>query len=621
MCGIVGYADLWERRAADPQVLRRMGDALLHRGPDSDGYLIADHVGMGTRRLSIVGLENGDQPISNPDRTVTVCCNGEIFNHRQLRRELQRSGHTFSTDSDVEVLVHLYEQYGVELLAKLNGQFSFAIYDRPRRRLLLARDQVGITPLHYAVVDGELIFGSEVKALLAHPRVRREVDLTGLDQVMMLPGLVSPRTMFAGISSLPPGHLLIAENGQVRIREYWDLDYPMAEEVSPASGLELTDHVGELEQALLRSVELRMQADVPHAYYLSGGLDSSLIAAVAAKLAPQRLRTYSVCFPDADLTERPFQQLVARTLDTDHTEVLVTPEDLVGGLSDAVRHSECPLKESYNVASMRLSAAVRRSGAKVVMTGEGADELFAGYVGYKFDKSAATRRRRRDLTEEQLLSRRLWGNPFLGYGQGLATRAGDRRALYSRGVLDRLDTFDALRGPLIDPAKLAGRHVQHQRSYLDFKLRLADHLLGDHGDRVAMANSVEARYPYLDPGVIDVARRTPPELSLHGFEEKYLLKRLADRYVPEQIINREKFAFHANTSADLVRLTGSPLGAYLDPARIRREGFFDPEAVSALAGRYTDRAFDLNVLFEDDLLMVVITHGMLLEAFDLPYAS
>jgi asparagine synthase (glutamine-hydrolysing) len=280
-----------------------------------------------------------------------------------------------------------------------------------------------------------------------------------------------------------------------------------------------------------------------------------------------------------------------------------------------VRHSECPLKESYNVASMRLSAAVHGDGAKVVLTGEGADELFAGYLGYKFDK------RRRAAPDERLLNRRLWGNPRLTYGQGLARRAGQRRQLYSRDVAARLDTFDCLREPLVDHRRLAGRHILHQRSYLDFKLRLADHLLGDHGDRVAMAHSVEARYPYLDLGVIDVARRTPPGLSLRGFEEKYLLKRLAERYVPEEVVNREKFAFHADTSADLMRLPESPLASYLSPERIRREGYFDADAVEAMTRRYADREHDLNVLFEDDVLMVVITHGMLLEAFGLPPAS
>ena len=261
-----------------------------------------------------------------------MCCNGEIFNHRELRAELRAAGHVFGTASDVEVLVHLYEEMGTGLLQRLNGQFSFAIYDRPRRRLLLARDHVGITPLHYAIADGDLVFGSEIKAVLAHPRVRREVDLSGLDQVMVLPGLASPRTMFAGIASLPPGHLLVLEDGQVRTEQYWDLDYPMAEELPVQPSLDQAEHVARLEQALLRSVQLRMQADVPHAYYLSGGLDSSLIAAMGNRLTRDgRISTFSVTFPDHQMSERPYQRARGERLGSSHIEVPVTPEDLLAG--------------------------------------------------------------------------------------------------------------------------------------------------------------------------------------------------------------------------------------------------------------------------------------------------
>ncbi|MFJ4190550.1 asparagine synthase (glutamine-hydrolyzing) [Kitasatospora sp. NPDC089509] len=629
MCGIVGYAHLNGGHPADRAVLERMAGTLFHRGPDSDGYFLADHVGLATRRLSIVDPATGDQPIASPDGNVTVCCNGEVFNHAELRDRLTAAGHVFRTGGDVEVLVHLYEEHGTGLVHHLNGQFSFALYDRARRRLVLARDHVGITPLHYTVTGGTLVFGSEVKALLAHPLVRREVDPGGLDQIMLLPGLVSPRTMFAGIATLPPGHLMVVEDGRVDVRRYWDLDYPLAAELSPPAAADPEERFGRLEQALQRSVELRMRADVPHAYYLSGGLDSSLVAGIAAKSAAERLRTFSVTFPDARMSEQPYQQMVARSLDSEHHEVPVTPGHLLDQLREVVRHSECPLKESYNVASVRLSAAVRARGAKVVLSGEGADELFAGYVGYKFDKQTAARaarsRRRtatgRPLSAEQRLNQRLWGNPLLAYGQRLGELASARAELYSPQLRSRLPDFDCLAQPLVDLAQLKGRHVLHQRSYLDFKLRLADHLLGDHGDRVAMANSVEARYPFLDRGVIDCARALHPDLVLHGFEEKYPLKRIAERYVPREIVNREKFAFHANPSADLLRIDRSWIDDYLAPARIRREGYFDPSAVQELRARYTGREVGLNTLFEDDLLMVVVTHGIFLETFDLPALS
>lgn len=612
-------------RPADPRVLERMAETVTHRGPDSGGLFVADHVGLAVRRLSIVDLRTGDQPIYSCDGTVVVCCNGEIFNHGELRTELMAAGHIFRTSSDVEVLVHLYEDLGIRLVHKLNGQFSFVIYDRPRRRLVLARDHVGITPLHYTVADGTLVFGSEIKAMLAHPLVPREVDLTGLDQVLVLPGLVSPRTMFRGISSLPPGHLLVLEDGLIHTQRYWDLDYPLAEDLPASQAQDHADQLARLERALLRSVELRMRADVPHGYYLSGGLDSSFIAAMAGRLAQgSQLSTFSVVFPDDRISEQPHQQLMAKSLGTAHTEVLVTLDDLMAGLAEVVWHCECPLKESYNVASLRLSRAVREHGAKVVLTGEGADELFAGYVGYKFDKKRSGRKSRprpRPLSDEEQLRLRLWGNSNLAYGRDLTGLTQIRRSLYSREVAARLDSFDCLAQPLVDTTQLAGRHIMHQRSYLDFKLRLADHLLGDHGDRVALANSVEARYPYLDRNVIDEARAMSPDLMLHGFEEKYALKHLAAGYLPAEIVGREKFAFNANASPELIRLNESWVDHYLSPSRIRKNGYFDPGFVAELRHKYADREVGLDLLYEDDLLMTVITHGIFLEAFDMPDLS
>ncbi|MFJ6571131.1 asparagine synthase (glutamine-hydrolyzing) [Streptomyces sp. NPDC091292] len=626
MCGIVGSADLDLRRPADPRALTAMARTLTHRGPDDEGSCFQDGVGMAVRRLSIVDVPGGRQPMSNEDGTVVVCCNGEIFNHQELREELRAAGHRFRTACDVEVLVHLYEEYGTGLVHRLNGQFSFAVHDLRRRRLVLARDQAGITPLHYTTVDRTLLFASEIKALLAHPRTPRAVDLTGLDQVLVLPGLVSPRTMFAGISSLPPGHLLVLEDGRVRIEQYWDLDYPRLPDLptlpdpEPAAA---SAYVGELESALLRSVELRMRADVPHAYYLSGGLDSSLVAAMATGLRPgDRPRTFSAVFPGGEMSEQPFQRLMAEKLGSLHTEVPLTPGDLLDGLPEVIRHCECPVKESYNVASLRLSRAVRSQGGKVVLTGEGADELFAGYIGYQYDRFRIARSDpARPLSAEERLRARLWGHPQLAYGREFAGLARLRRRLYSRQLAHRLNDFSSLAEPLVDPARLEGRHILHQRSYLDFKLRLPDHLLGDHGDRMALANSVEARYPFLDPGVIACARTMPPDMLLADFEEKYPVKRVADDYLPADVVEREKFAFRSHTSPELLRLGRDWADALLDPVRIRREGYFDPEAVRHLRSRLPDGERGLDLLVEDDVLMLVLTFGLFLETFDLPHLT
>jgi asparagine synthase (glutamine-hydrolysing) len=621
MCGVVGYADMRMRGAADARILDRMADVIAHRGPDSRGSFLGDHVGLAVRRLSIVDLHTGDQPMENEDGTVVVCCNGEIFNHDVLREELRRAGHRFRTSCDVEVLVHLYEDLGSGLIHRLNGQFSFAIYDRRRHRLVLARDHVGIIPLHYTITDGTLVFGSEIKALLAHPKVSRQVDLTGLDQVLVLPGLVSPRTMFAGISSLPPGHLLMLDSEGLRIEQYWDIEYPSAAELESNSDLDCADDAARLEDTLLRSVEGRMRSDVPHAFYLSGGLDSSLIVAMAATVTPaSRPRTYSVIFPDERISEQDYQRLMVERLDTVHTEVPVTPHALLTNLPDVVRHCECPLKESYNVASLRLSRAVHQDGGKVVLTGEGSDELFAGYVGYKFDQFRTARDSTAGpLSAEERLRAVLWGNPHLAYGRDLYKMAQARRALYSPQLAAQLESFSCLTQPLVDPSRLVGRHILHQRSYLDFKLRLADHLLGDHGDRVAMANSVETRYPFLDLNVIECAKNIHPDLMLRDFEEKYILKQVAKNYLPSEIIDREKFAFQANASSDLIRLKGNWIDQYLNPERISREGYFNPQTVQELRRRYADTGFGIDLIMEDDLLMTVITHGIFLETFDLPH--
>ncbi len=371
---------------------------------------------------------------------------------------------------------------------------------------------------------------------------------------------------------------------------------------------------------MLRSVDLRMRADVPHAYYLSGGVDSSLIAAMASRLLPGTApRTFSAVFPDEEMSERSFQRLVARKFDSRHTEVEMTPQNLLDGLPEAIRHCECPIKESYNVASLRLSRAVRDRGAKVVLTGEGVDELFAGYIGYKYDLFRTARwDPAQPMSAEERLRERLWGHPQLAYGRDLAGLAETRRRLFARRLTGELDSFDCLARPLADPARLAGRHILHQRSYLDFKLRLPDHLLGDHGDRMAMANSVEVRYPFLDLDVVERARTMPPDMVLYDFEEKYPVKRVADGYLPSEIVEREKFAFHAHTGPDLLRQAEDWADALLDPGRIRRQGYFDPEAVGQLRRRWLDEESRLDLLVEDDLLLLVLTFGIFLESFDLP---
>lgn len=620
MCGFAGYIDLGGGGApADRDVLARMTRRLVHRGPDSDGYFAEGGFGLGFRRLSIIDLDGGDQPIFNEDGSVVLACNGEIFNYRELHDELVERGHAFRTRSDVEVLLHLYEEEGTSFLNRVNGQFAFVIYDRARGRLFAARDQMGINPLYYARAGGVLIFASEVKAVLEHPLAPREVDLTGLDQVFSFPGLVSPRTMFKGVESLPCGHLLTVEGGAVSVAEYWDLDYPLAEDAHACESEEF--YVGRLGELLERSVSYRLQADVPVGFYLSGGLDSSVIGAMIGRVSPNsRRHSFSIGFEAKEICEAPFRRLLSGVVDSEHHEIVFDWAEISRRFSDMIYHAECPVKESYNTCSMALSEAARRAGVSVVLTGEGADELFAGYVGYRFDRYGTRGASPSDLDAllEEELRERLWGDRDFFYETDQHALRETKRAIYSAGVNELYDEFDCLKHPLVNAARVRGRHPVHQRSYLDFKLRLCDHLVADHGDRMALANSVEARYPFLDLSLVEFAARVPPGLKLKGFTEKYILKRVAEGLVPRQIIEREKFGFHAPGSPYLLRQGIEWVDDMLSPERLRRQGYFDAEVVGRLRAAYSREGFKLNLPFESDLLMVVLSFNVFLDLFDLP---
>ena len=606
-------------RKPDKELLTRMTDKLVHRGPDSAGYFVDHSVALGFRRLSIIDLESGDQPIYNEDGSLVLMCNGEIFNYLELKKVLIKKGHSFRTKSDVEVLLHLYEEHGVDFLDKINGQFAFVIYDLKNRRLLLARDHFGINPLYYTIANGLFIFSSEIKAILEHPQVPREVDLTGLDQTLSFPGLVSPRTMFKGIQSLRSGNYIIVENGNIAVKEYWDLDYP------PLSagfiGKSENEYVEELKDLLTRSVKYRLQADVPVGFYLSGGLDSSLIGALISQVAPgTRRHSFSIGFTDEDISETKHQRLMAEFTHSIHKEIIFDWSEIAERLTQMIYHCECPVRESYNTCSMALSAAAKNAGVKVILTGEGADELFAGYVGYRFDSFRDRESKSYDLETalEDELRERLWGDKDFFYEKDHHALREVKQALYSAGVNELYREFDCLNHALINKERLRGRHPVHQRSYLDFKLRLSDHLISDHGDRMTLANSVEGRYPFLDIDLVEFSTRIPPDLKLRNYIEKYVLKRVAEDLLPREIVKREKFGFHAPGSPYLLQHGIEWVNDLVSHDRIRRQGYFNPDVIDRLRAEYTQRGFKLNLPFEDDLLIVVLTFSIFLDTFNLP---
>jgi asparagine synthase (glutamine-hydrolysing) len=598
-----------------------MTEALTHRGPDDSAYFNEGNLGLGFKRLSIIDPEQGNQPFFSPDRSVVCICNGEIFNFPELREELRQKGFSFRSNCDVEVIPMLYQVYGTGFVGKLNGQFAIALADLRNRTLLLVRDHFGICPLYYTQADGRLLFGSEIKALLQYPGVGRQVGLTGLDQVFSFPGLVSPHTMFEGICSLKPGHML--EVGEaVSLRKYWDLDYPRVAQVATPPNLHQC--IEQTEDLLLKAVRYRMQADAPVGFYLSGGLDSSLIGAMIGKLnGGASTPSFSVCFAskeDQELNEQEHQQFVARYLGSDNFSVPFDVGNVQARMREVVWFSECPLKETYNACSLALSAEARRRQVKVILSGEGADEFFGGYVGYRFDRLRHKPPGQGSLDDyfERQIRQQLWGDPDFFYEQNHYELKEVKGSIFSAGVNERYADFDCLNSLQVDGDMLAGRDCFHKRSYLDTKLRLADHLLADHCDRMNYANSVEGRYPFLDINLIEYLRTVPAEVKMKNFQEKYLLRQVAGHYLPERIAQREKFSFVAPGSPQLLQHRVGWVQDLLSYDYVKRAGYFDPDVIEQLKQRYQRAGFKLNVPFESDLLLIVLSFHLFLEVFSMP---
>jgi asparagine synthase (glutamine-hydrolysing) len=624
MCGITGIVYRDKQRTIDEKVVQNMADRIIHRGPDDFKTSIKEHVGFGFRRLSIIDLEHGAQPFRSEDGQVTLICNGEIYNYKELRQDLCSKGYTFRTNSDIEVLIPLYEVYGTDFLTKLNGQFALAIDDRRNDRVLLARDHFGICPLYYTQQDDALIFGSEIKAILEYPKLKRKVHLEGLDQILTYPSNISPATIFSGIFSIQPGHYALYQDGQFTSYEYWDLNYP---DLNAAASENKSEeyYLEGIEDLLKKSVSYRLNADVPVGFYLSGGLDSSLIGALMSKVAPtKKFQSFSASFGNSadnkTINEQKYQQIMSKFLNTEHNDIEFSWENAEDKLRDVVYYSETPLKETYNLCSIALSNAAREKNIKVILSGEGADELFGGYAGYKFDalrggRAAATD----DMSElfDEEIRRTIWGDRAFVYEKNEYDFKETKQYLYSPSLKKEYNNFDCLKNAAVDKKKFVGKHRFHQRSYADFRLRLSGHLIADHGDRMTLANSVEGRYPFLDVELIDFVRKIPPAMMLNNLNEKYLLKKLAGNLIPEDIIKREKFGFVAPGSPALLKNNKEWVNDLLSHDRIKSQGFFDPEAIDCLKKLYLSDKFIFNPPYDIDLLIIVLTFNIVLDLFDI----
>lgn len=616
MCGIAGIIYMDRDRRPEPGVVEAMTSRLSHRGPDDEAFHTGPGIAMGFRRLSIIDLSGGRQPFVSDDGIVVSVCNGEIYNWREIRADLEKRGCVFHTHCDTEVVLHAYREYGPAFVERFNGQFAYAVYDRQHHSLHLGRDHAGIAPMFYSVHDNAILFASEIKAILAYPGVRKQVDLTALDQVFSFPGIISPHTMFEGISAVRPGHRISFSGNDIKDIEYWDLIYPETGE----AGFDEEDAVSRLENALVQAVAYRLQADVPVGFYLSGGLDSSLVGAMIHNLAPDiRRHSFSIGFASHEIDERRFQRIMAEQTGSHHHEVEFHSNDVERLMPEVIRLTECPLKETYDVCSLILSNLVRRNGLKVVQTGEGADELFAGYIGYRMnDRSSVSGLEGVEAMMEADIRRRLWGDEDFMYERDFIPLREIKEAVYHPDLAGHLAEFECIGEPLVDVSRIKGRHTSHKRSYLDFKLRLADHLLSDHGDRMAYGNSVEARYPFLDTGVINAARTISPELLVRNGREKHILRRVAERYLPPAIMQREKFSFVAPGSPYLIASGIEWAEEVLDPSVIERQGYFNAETVERLKKMYTGDGFSVNQTFDNDLLMIVMTFGLFLREFEMP---
>lgn len=613
MCGIAGIAGANVRPEAVRPLLERMIATLAHRGPDGFGFHAGGGIGLAHARLSIIDLATGDQPIHNAQRTVWTVFNGEIFNYVELRAQLQADGARFYTRSDTEVIVHLYERHGDRFVEHLNGQFAIALWDARLGRLLLARDRTGIRPLFHASHAGRVWFASEAKALHAVLPQGGGLDPLGLAQTLTYWSPVEPRTVHAGISSLPPGHLLTVErDGRQRLTRYWDWDFPAADDPRPCRWRDVAHAAGELRELLVDAVRLQLRADVPVGAYLSGGLDSSGLVALIRGFTSTPVRTFSVAFADAEFDESHHQRLMAEHLGTRHTTLRCT----AGAIGDAfprfVRHVETPVLRTAGVPMMLLAREVRRHGYKVVLTGEGADEVFAGYDLFKEAKVRRFWARQPASTWRPRLLERLYGylpnspvgNPqfaraFFGQGLDRPERGGfahlprwttSRRALQLlapelRSMLADWDPVSAFEQTL--PAHAAGWAPLARDQYVEAKSLLAGYLLSSQGDRVAMAGSIEGRYPYLDHRLVEFASGLPPHWKIRGLAEKHVLRLALAGLLPDGVAQRTKQPYRA-PDARCFFANGRPLD-YVDDLlsaeRLRAAGYFDPAAVGRLADK------------------------------------
>jgi len=605
MCGIAGILNLNNQQNIDEYLLKAMVHQLRHRGPDGQGYYTDATVGLGHARLSIIDIESGQQPLHNEDESIWVVFNGEIFNYIEITNQLKKLGHTFYTHSDTEVIVHLYEEYGDDFVNHLNGQFAIALWDSRNKRFLLVRDRPGIHPLFYSIYNNQLFFGSEIKAILRGMKQIPQLNAVALDELMTFWSPVTSNTIFQGVKSLEPGHMLVIEsNGKLQNKAYWQWDFPEDGQYIHKPESELAE---ELESLLVDATNIRLRSDVPVGAYLSGGLDSSSLVSMINQNSDTKLRTFSIAFEDEGLDESPYQKMMIDHINSDHSRIVCKRSDISDQFEKTIWHTESPILRTAPVPMGILSSLVNKHNYKVVLTGEGADEVLGGYDIFKETKIRQFWAKNPDSVFRPLLLKRLY--PYLNMGQGKAPayvqnffgKALDRPDLEYFSHIPRWDTTSRckdffsndMKERLVSdvminmecslPESIKYWHYFNRAQYIESKSLMAGYLLSSQGDRMLMMNSVEGRFPFLDHRVIEFGNSLDPRLKMKVLNEKYLLKKAMNKYVPNSIINRYKQPYRAPDIPSF--FTDAPndyVEELLSESAIKSNGYFDEKRVAML---------------------------------------
>lgn len=603
MCGIAGTVGPINSLAgvAAGDVIKRMCDVIAHRGPDDWGFRaekFADsQLAIGMRRLSIIDVASGHQPISNEDGSVWIVFNGEIYNYRELRKELIARGHRFATRTDTETIVHLYEEEGERCVERLRGMFAFAIWDSRNRSLTLARDRVGKKPAHYALAGGAFVFGSEIKSLLRHPAVRREVNFEAISDFLTFGYVPDPQTAFKGIYKLSPGHTLIFRDGRISLRRYWNFNYD--DEGSGETPLTEDEYVERLRHLLAESVRARLESEVPLGAFLSGGIDSSAVAALMAREMNQPVKTFSIGFSEADFDELKHARVTARLIGADHHEFVVTP-DVCNLAEEIIWHHDEPFADVSSIPTYIVSRMARER-VTVVLSGDGGDEVFGGYQRYLIERGRQKFElipsfiRRLFLRMGRALPRGAYGKRYLSvnsldagprYVESVSYFDGEtQQSLLSKALLAELNGHSSARAFERIFEEPASRARLDRMMYLDSKTYLPGDILVKV-DRMSMAHSIETRAPLLDHHLIEFAQTIPSSLKLRrtsrGWETKYILKRAVKGLIPDEIIHRPKHGFDVPIRRWLKRELGEMCDDLLTSPRARQRGYFNQDVVASL---------------------------------------